>query len=169
MNKLAKVLVFVFLTLALGLKPSRPTSAVGAEQDAGSCLYQCEGSICYNFSNTTALCQETRAKCQARCSGKRWWGALAYSAKDKAFGWSVDHNDQSEAKKEAMTRCSATGADCKLWAYFENECGALAADGKIVTWGTAYLKENAQQGALQECKKAGGKNCAIAVWACSKL
>jgi hypothetical protein len=45
----------------------------------------------------------------------------------------------------------------------------LAADGSIVTWGTANQKENAQQRALLECKKAGGKNCAIEAWVCSKF
>jgi hypothetical protein len=28
-------------------------------------------------------------------------------------------------------------------AWFENECGAVAADGSIVTWGTAYLARSA--------------------------
>jgi hypothetical protein len=157
-------LILLLLILALGLKPSRSNSAVG-----GDCLYNCEGSTCYDFSNKASFCQELRAKCLARCSGRRWWGAIAYSAKDKAFGWSADHNDQSDAKKEALSRCSAAhGAACKLWAYFENECGAVAADGNVVTWGTAYVKEQAQQRALLECKKGGGKNCAIEVWACSK-
>jgi hypothetical protein len=52
---------------------------------------------------------------------------------------------------------------------YENECGAIAADGNIVTFGTAYLRLNAEQRALLECKKAGGKNCAIKVWSCSKM
>jgi hypothetical protein len=80
----------------------------------------------------------------------------------------MDWNTVEGAKKQAMDRCAVHGSACKLWAYFENECGAVAADGKIVTWGTAYLKENAQRRALAECQKAGGKNCAIAAWACSK-
>lgn len=164
MSFLTKPLLLLFLMLALGLKPSLPVSAVGSD-----CLYQCEGPMCYDFGNKTDLCQELRAKCQARCSGRRWWGAIAYSTKDKGYGWSVDHNDQNDAKKEALKRCSVHGAACQVWAVYENECGALAADGNIVTWGTAYLKEGAQQRALLECKKAGGKNCAIEVWSCSKL
>lgn len=154
----------LLVILALGMQPSPPASA----QDAGVCLYQCEGSICADFGNKTDMCTDLRAKCQARCSGRRWWGALAYSATDKFFGWSNGWNDVDGAKKEAMRRCTVKGKECKLWAFFENECGAVAADGNIVTWGTASLKENAQQRALAECKKAGGKNCAIAVWACSK-
>jgi hypothetical protein len=54
-------------------------------------------------------------------------------------------------------------------AWFENECGAVAADGNIVTWGTASLRANAERRALLECQKAGGKKCAIEAWVCSKL
>jgi hypothetical protein len=156
-------LYLLVLLLALGLRPSRPTSAA-----AGDCVYNCEGSTCYDFGNKSDFCQQLRAKCQARCSGRRWWGALAYSPKDKGSGWSVDWNDVNQAKQDAMKKCAKEGAACKVWAYFENECGAVAADGAIVTWGTAYLKENAQRLALQECGKSGGKSCKIEVWACSK-
>ena len=160
----AKPLTLLSILLALGMGPSRPTSAVGAD-----CLYECEGPICADFGNKADFCQEIRAKCQARCSGRRWWGAIAYSAKDKGAGWSYEWNDLDGAKKQAMDRCKVRGAACKLMAWFENECGAVAADGNIATWGTAYLKQNAQQRALLECKKAGGKKCAIEAWACSKM
>jgi hypothetical protein len=159
-----KHLMLLLIVLALGLQSSRQTSAV-----AGDCLYQCEGSTCYDFGNKADFCQEIRAKCQARCSGRRQWGAIAYSTKDKGAGWSYGFANLTEAKAEALRRCSKQGAACKLWAWFENECGAVAADGNIVTWGTAYLRENAQQRALLECRKAGGKNCGIQAWVCSKM
>jgi hypothetical protein len=160
----AKPLLLLLLILAFGLKPSRTASALG-----GDCLYQCEGSTCYDFSNKADFCQELRAKCQARCSGQKQWGAIAYSTKDQGAGWSYGFNDLNEAKAEAMRRCAKQGTACKLWAWFENECGAVAADGDVVTWGTAYLKENAQHRALLECRKGGGKHCAIEAWVCSKL
>jgi hypothetical protein len=161
MKELAKPLIFLLLILALELSASRPAFA------AGDCLWDCEGPICYDFSNKSSFCGDLRATCQARCSGRRWWGAIAYSAKDKGYGWSADWNAESDAKQDALRRCSNQGAACKVVAVYENECGAVAADGNIVTWGTAYLRANAQQRALLECKKAGGKNCAIEVWACS--
>jgi Domain of unknown function (DUF4189) len=164
----AKPFLLVLLMLALGLKPFPPSSA--AAQDAGACLYQCEGSVCYDFGNHTSLCQETRAKCQARCSGKKLWGAIAYSKSDKAFGWSIEQNVEADAKKAALAKCIANGgAGCQVWVKFENECGAVAADGNIATWGTAAVQATAQQRAILECKKAGGKNCTIAAWACSKM
>jgi hypothetical protein len=150
----------LLLLLALGLVASQPLAA-------DNCLYECQGSTCSDFGNKSSFCSDLRATCQARCSGRRWWGAIAYSAKDKKFGWSVDWNTENAAKQEALRRCSKQGAACKVIAAFENECGAVAADGNIVTWGTAYLSAKAQQRALLECRKAGGKNCAVEVWACS--
>jgi hypothetical protein len=115
------------------------------------------------------MCVDLRAKCQARCSGRRWWGAIAYSAPDKQFGYAFEYNNVNDAKKQAMDRCTKTGRACKIWVYYENECGAIAADGNTVTWGTAFLRQNAEQRAMQECKKAGGRNCAIQAWSCSKM
>lgn len=164
MKPATNLLLLVLIVFALTLQPSRPISV-----EAGDCLYDCETSVCYDHSNQTNECLERRAKCEARCSGRRQWGAIAYSAPDEGAGWSYNFNSLEDAKKEAMRRCSLQGKACQLWAYFENECGAVAADGKIVTWGTAYLKENAQQRALLECRKAGGKKCEIQAWACSKI
>jgi hypothetical protein len=166
MGQLARPLILLLATLALAMKPSRLTSAAG--QSVGNCLYECETSLCADFGNHSDLCRELRAKCQAKCSNLKYWGAIAYSAKDKGAGWSFGWNDLDKAQKEAMDRCSKQGKTCKLWAWFDNSCGALAADGSIVTWGTAYAKANADQRALLECKKAGGKSCAIQASVCSR-
>jgi hypothetical protein len=113
---------------------------------------------------------DLRAKCQSRCSGRRWWGAIAYSTPDHQAGWSFEFNTADAAKQRAMAHCAAAkGKACKIWAFFENECGAVAADGNIVTWGTAYLEANAKQRALQECRTAGGRNCVIEAWVCSRM
>ena len=164
MKMLARPLLLLVAILALGTKPSRHTSAVGFD-----CLYDCQGPICSDFGNHSDWCGELRAKCQARCSGRRWWGAIAYSAPDEKYGFAYEFNNVEAAKKEAMARCSRIGKACKLWIYYENECGAIAADGNIVTWGTAFLQANAEQRAMAECRKAGGKNCAIKIWSCSKM
>jgi len=161
----AKPLIVLLMICALGMKPSLPTSAAG-----GDCVYQCEGSICADFGNHTQTCQEIRAKCEARCSGKRWYGAIAYSVPDQQSGWSYDYNDLNAAKKQAMDRCiAAKGKACEVWVHFENECGAVAADGKIVSWGTAFLRPDAEREALGGCRKQGGRNCTIQAWVCSKM
>ena len=163
---LKKPLTLLLAILALGLKPSRPTSAVG--QSVGHCLYECQGPICSDFGNNSDMCVSLRAKCQVQCSNLKSWGAIAYSAKDKGFGFSTGWNDLEKAKKVAMENCSKHGAECKLWAWYDHSCGAIAQDGKVVTWGTAPLRANAEQRALEECKKAGGKQCAIEVSQCSR-
>lgn len=141
-----------------------PASAVGAD-----CLYQCEGSVCYLNANHYDFCMKIRAECQAKCSGQMMsWGAIAYSAKDKGAGWSYGFGDLTKAKKQAMDNCSKRGEACKLWVWYNNSCGAIAQDGKIVTWGTASVKEDADRRALQECRKAGGSKCAVEVSQCSR-
>jgi hypothetical protein len=96
------------------------------------------------------------------------WGAIAYSSKDQGAGWSFGWNDLDKAKKIALENCSARGSACKLWLWFNHGCGALAADGEKVTWGTAPAKQSADQRALLECKKAGGTKCVIQVSQCSR-
>jgi len=164
MRYTGRVTSLALVLFALVMKPSGPNRAVG-----GDCLYDCEGSICADYGNHSDYCGEMRAKCQARCSGKRWWGAIAYSAIDKGYGVSYEFDKVDDAKAYAMKRCNLSGKACKLQCWFENECGAVAADGKIVTWGTAFLKSDAQRRALEECRKAGGRACAIEAWSCSKM
>jgi hypothetical protein len=167
MKRIIRLLIPLCACFALG--PGYDVTSLAAE-DAGSCLYHCEGSTCADFSNHSSMCVELRAKCQARCSGRKWWGAIAYSKKDKAYGWSSGLNDREAAKKEAMQKCVKNGGKgCEWWAIYENECGAVAIDGSITTWGSAYLRKDAQATALLECQKAGGKNCTIQVWACSTM
>jgi Domain of unknown function (DUF4189) len=52
--------------------------------------------------------------------------------------------------------------------WYNRECGALAADGEKVGWGTSSVKQTADQRALAECAKSGGKKCAIQVSQCSR-
>ncbi|MCX6552079.1 MAG: DUF4189 domain-containing protein [Acidobacteria bacterium] len=133
----------------------------------GSCLYECTGPECALFSNTTDLCMEIRAKCQARCGAKRSYGAIAYSAKDKGAGWSYGWDYQDRAEKEAIKNCSARGTACKLIMWYYNSCAAVAADGNTVAWGRDSTKMKAQANAMAECAKAGGRKCGVEVAQCS--
>ena len=65
--------------------------------------------------------------------------------KIKPRGWSEGFADLSQAQQKALDNCSVRGAACKLGSRYNNSCGALAADGDIVTFGTADVRANADQ------------------------
>ena len=113
------------------------------------------------------MCQSLRAKCEASCSNKRSYGAIAYSVPDEGFGWSNGWDYQDQAEKTALANCSQNGTKCEIVVWFYNSCGAVAADGKIVTWGQDSNKGKAEQSALDECVKKGGSKCEMIVSRCS--
>jgi hypothetical protein len=116
------------------------------------------------------MCNDQQHRCQIQCDGqnKKSYGAIAYSKKDQGVGWSYGWNEVSKAKKVALDNCSKHGSGCEIWVWYANSCGAVAADGKIVTWGSAAAKQSADQRALAECAKAGGKKCVIQASQCSR-
>jgi hypothetical protein len=132
------------------------------------CVSECAGPVCSDLTNQTDSCVDIRAKCQSKCANQKSWGAIAYSPKDKARGWSEGFADLSQAQQKALDNCSVRGAACKLRVWYNNSCGALAADGDIVTFGTSDVRANADQRVLLECKKAGGKKCVVEVSQCSR-
>ena len=96
------------------------------------------------------------------------WGAIAYSDKDMGAGWSMGKDDQASAEKEAMSICSQRGKACVLETAFNKQCGALAADRGVSGWGTSADQREAQQRAIEECKKAGGARCVLHISFCSR-
>jgi hypothetical protein len=79
------------------------------------------------------------------------WGAIAYRPKDEGAGWSYGFADLDKAKQQAMDNGNKRGAACKLWVWYNMQCGALAHDSDIVTWGTAEVREDADRRAVAEC------------------
>ena len=79
LKSLVRPLTLLLSVLLLAWEPS--TSALG--QSVGNCLYECETSMCADFGNKTDLCMKRRAECEVKCSKIKYWGAIAYSAKDK--------------------------------------------------------------------------------------
>jgi hypothetical protein len=177
MRQLVRPSILVLTVLALGIKVSPRTSAVG-----GDCLYDCETSLCYDYSNHSDYCGNLRAQCLAKCSapnGKKApspppaaprkisWGAIAYSIKDMGAGYSQGKDDQASAEKEAMAVCSQRGKACVLRAAFNKQCGAFAVDREFSGVGTSADQREAQQKAVDECKKAGGARCVLHISFCS--
>jgi hypothetical protein len=95
------------------------------------------------------------------------WGAIAYSATDMGAGWSQGKSDRASAEREAMATCQQRGKSCVLRTAFNKQCAALAADGNIEGSATSANAREAQQKAMDECRKAGGTRCALHVMFCS--
>jgi hypothetical protein len=96
-----------------------------------------------------------------------FWGAIAYSSGDMGAGWSQGKDDKASAEKEALAVCSQRGKACVLRTTFNKQCGALAADRDFTGWGTSADQREAQQKAIDDCKKAGGARCVLHISFCS--
>jgi len=95
------------------------------------------------------------------------WGAIAYSAADMGAGWSQGKGDRATAEREAMATCQQHGKACVLRAAFNKQCGALAADRNYEGSATSTDPREAQQKAIDECRKAGGTRCVLHIMFCS--
>jgi hypothetical protein len=97
---------------------------------------------------------------------KEYYGAIAYSPRTGAHGWSFNHPSRTAAEKVALSNCKKLAPDCKTQVWFKNACGALAvgADGFGTAWG------NPQQAADDEAFKLCAKHskaCAVIRRVCS--
>ncbi len=154
---------FRLLFLVSSLIPALGPAAFGQ-----SCMQSCME----RYTGVTGMTNDHKYElCQIQCKGQNSppaYGAIAYSRKDKLWGFSHDLSDQATAEKVALQYCvQQGGAQCRIEASFHNTCGAIAADGNIVTWGTSGTKLNAQQRAEAECAKVGGKRCESQASICS--
>jgi hypothetical protein len=82
-------------------------------------------------------------------------------------GFSQGKDDRASAEKEAMSVCSQRGKGCVLRTAFNKQCGALAVDRDFTGSGTSTDQREAQQKAVDECKKAGGTRCVLHISFCS--
>jgi hypothetical protein len=162
MQHSAKLLFLLAVSLIL-----RPTLTVASFDCVTDCM-QRSGCWSGGSVSTPERCRDMPNLCNIQCRAQGKWGAIAYSRTTGASGYSYGWSDEAKAKQVALANCTKNGAGCQLWATYENGCGAVAADGNIVTWGSASAKPTADQRALSECSKAGGRKCAIQVSQCSR-
>ena len=144
----------------------RPTFVSNA--DGADCIIECM----QRSQMITGMTYDHKYElCQISCRGKNsppMYGAIAYSRKDKLFGFTYDQSDKATAEKLAIQYCvKQGGAKCQIEASFHNICGAVAADGETVFWGTSGTKYGAEQRALAECTRLGGKKCEARASICS--
>jgi hypothetical protein len=166
MKQGARVLILLSLSF-LGRPAFIPTA------DGADCLIECmERSGCWSGRSVSdpAGCSNMQQLCTIQCQGRNnTFGAIAYSRKEKISGWSNRQTDKATAERVAVQACAkAGGAKCVVEASFNNICGAVAADGDAVTWGTAATRASAEQRAMAECTQGGGKKCAVQQSVCSE-
>jgi hypothetical protein len=125
------------------------------------CVQDCMDSHgCGVGQNTSGSnCNVYQYRCLSDCldsgpsGGRKIYGAIAYSRKNGAYGYSHGWKNQKEAEKVAIKNCKENGKGCKSEVWFYNSCGAVASDGKHVTWGQASTPRAAMQQALDKCNK----------------
>jgi hypothetical protein len=128
---------------------------------------------CWSSCSAQPLGSSAKEACVAQCirstckASTNVWGAIAYSKPDKAFGYSFEVEDQATARKVAMENCRKHGTNCVVETIFSHACGALAAGGDHIGWGTDRTREGAEKGALSQCALTGAKGCAVQTWVCS--
>jgi hypothetical protein len=95
-----------------------------------------------------------------------YWGALAYSYENGAYGFAYDYSTQDRAINAAVDKCASRG--CKAVVWFHNSCGAFA-KGRAGSygWGIGDDRAEAESKALAECRKRG-EGCKNIEWACSR-
>jgi hypothetical protein len=94
-------------------------------------------------------------------------GALALEREGDRFGISHSFRSRQEARNRAMREC---GRNCSVVLEF-NACAAYAADesrrGSAFGWAEHRSANAAEDRALRECRKQGGRRCGVRASACN--
>ena len=88
------------------------------------------------------------------------FGSIAYSEKDRQYGWANNYPTRAAAEKAAVDSCRRSGKDCRSVLWFRNGCGALVTgpDGHGAGW--AATEPGAVNNALKACAAKSGA-CAL--------
>jgi Domain of unknown function (DUF4189) len=145
-------------------------TAIGVTSEASAdCLSRCL-SGCGASVNDSPFCREVKTRCYAQCPGmgSHDFGAIAYSPSTGASGWSNKYDTQEEAENGALEECRKEASDCEIEVWFDDNCGAIAAGDKEVSWGLGNTAREAQLGALEKCRQGGDDNCEVKASVCSR-
>jgi hypothetical protein len=145
-----------------------PLLTLAHAQSMNYCIDKCWSSCSAEPMGSSAKsnCVDQCIKYSCRAS-LDVWGAIAYSKPDKAYGYSLELENEATARKVALENCRKHGTACVVETVFSRTCAALAAGGDHVGWGTDRTREAAEKRALSECSLTGAKGCAIQTWVCS--
>lgn len=94
------------------------------------------------------------------------YGAIAYSPRTGATGWSYSFDTRSGAERRAMQGCSSHARDCRVAIWFVNACGALSVGSS--GWGSGWGADRgrAEYEANRSCSSQSG-GCRVIRWQCS--
>lgn len=138
-----------------------------AAQDVNACIDRCFTTFSPSENNGST---ELRDECLAQCKPPATlYGALAYGARSTANGYAYGKASRGDAERTALANCRAHGDDCKIVADYSNSCAAVAAveaKNRFATGGGRSRVE-AQNNAINACKKQVGGECVIEVWSCA--
>jgi Domain of unknown function (DUF4189) len=130
------------------------------------CVDDCQRA--YGGYGTDQSIEQLQECYRLQCANAAKYGAIAYSQKNGAYGFSYDVNSAAVANQRALADCTKNGEGCKLVLSFSNNCASLAADDKNrFAVSQAGSRTQAQDDALTACNK-GGRGCDIKVWTCAR-
>jgi len=93
------------------------------------------------------------------------YGAIAFSQRSGAIGYSFDHWSRAAAEARALTECAGR---CRVVLWFRNGCGALAVGhGNGFGSGWATNQWRAQRIAVAVCRRQGVQGCSVRQWVCT--
>jgi hypothetical protein len=92
------------------------------------------------------------------------FGALAYSPATGNYGYSYGYSTRAGAESRALGGCKV--GSCRVVAWYQNACGALAKGS--TGWGAAWAasRAKAEASAIRTCRGQSAK-CRIIAWSCS--
>jgi Domain of unknown function (DUF4189) len=148
--------------LAIGVNVS---GLAASAQSVNRCIDQCFSAHIDQPGHT-----ELRDMCVKQCGKPRvLFGAIAYGAQSQATGWAYDYETEDEARHHALSNCAPHGNDCRVVMSFSNSCGAVAAGTNLrYATGEGVSEKQAEADALAKCGGAGGTQCDIQAWTCTK-
>jgi hypothetical protein len=95
------------------------------------------------------------------------WGAIAFSSRTGAHGYSYSHNSRASAERTALSHCRRHGGGCRIVVYFARACGALAVGEEYgAGWAWDRSRRQAEHRALAYCDRHADE-CEIVRSICS--
>lgn len=103
----------------------------------------------------------------ATARAQDFYGAIAYSPSNGAYGYSYDYESRARAETEAVRSCAQHGSGCRVAIWFRNACGAIAV-GQRGGYGTGWAgnRSGAEGTAVANCRTRDS-GCRIRSWACT--